>query len=276
MIVSEALRRAAERLSATSDTARLDAEILMAHVLGASRSDMLVRHMRDSVPEGFEALVDRRASHEPVAYITGEQEFYGLNLFVGPGVLIPRGDSETLIEAASEAFADRGPPNRILDLGTGSGALLLAALSQFPNASGCAVDASSEAEAVFRRNARRHVQGSIPEFRLVDWTEPGWAASLCKYDLILCNPPYVEQEADLDPDVRDFEPASALFAGEEGLDDYRVLIPQIGGLLGSGGVAIFEIGASQADAVSAIAKAEGFSVEARNDLANRPRCLVLR
>ena len=135
MTVALAIREAAEALAAVSDTPRLDAELLMAHVLGVTRSDMLLRAITDPVPAGIAAFVVRRLRHEPVAYILGHQEFYGLNLIVTPDVLIPRGDSETLIEAARNSMAER-PPARILDLGTGSGALLLAALSLWPAASG--------------------------------------------------------------------------------------------------------------------------------------------
>ncbi len=108
-----------------------------------------------------------------------------------------------------------------------------------------------------------------------NWHEADWADDLGTFDLILCNPPYIEDNAVLDPDVRDYEPASALFAGREGLDDYRVIIPQLGKLLNRGGIAILEIGHSQAEAVSAIAQQAGFRVEIRNDLANRPRALIL-
>ncbi|MDJ0643793.1 MAG: peptide chain release factor N(5)-glutamine methyltransferase [Erythrobacter sp.] len=276
MTVADAIRAATDRLSATSDTARLDAELLMAHALGVSRSEMLLRATDHSEPVAFDALVDRRAAHEPVAYIVGETEFYGLGIAVDPGVLIPRGDSETLIGAAREAFHGREPPSEILDLGTGSGALLIAALSVFPDAFGTATDRSGAVAKSFLANLDRHGDGKGISFVLNDWNRQGWADGLGRFDLILCNPPYVESDAKLDPDVRDHEPASALFAGKDGLDDYRVLVPQVRKLMTENAVAIFEIGATQADSVGEIAQDAGFSVEIRNDLANRPRCAVLR
>src|SRR5690606_32014227 len=145
--VAEALREAAARLAATSDTARLDAELLMAEALGIGRSDLLLRHMSATAPGAFGRLIERRARHEPVAYILGRKEFYGLDLAVSPAVLMPRADSETLIEAARGVFADRGP-QRILDLGTGSGALLLAALSIWRRASGTGLDRDAAAVAL--------------------------------------------------------------------------------------------------------------------------------
>lgn len=276
MNIAKAIRAAAERLASSSDTARLDAELLMAHALDVSRSDILLRHMDRPAPADFDALVDRRASHEPVAYITGQTEFYGLELDVAPGVLIPRGDSETLIEAAKDVFAARKPPESILDLGTGSGALLLAAMSIFPSATGHATDASEAVVPILLRNVQLHGDGRSIAFEIADWRAEGWAKGFGQFDLILCNPPYVEQEAELDPDVREFEPASALFAGQDGLDDYRILIPQIRSLMNEGAIAIFEIGATQADAVCELAKAARFTVEIRRDLANRPRAVVLR
>ncbi|MEM8727045.1 MAG: HemK/PrmC family methyltransferase, partial [Pseudomonadota bacterium] len=227
MTVAEAIRAAVERLKATSDTARLDAELLMAYALGFSRSDMLLRAMREPAPGGFDELIERRASHEPVSYIIGEAEFYGLDLAIAPGVLIPRGDSETLIEAAKEAFDGRPSPGAILDMGTGSGALLLAALSIFPDATGTATDRSEAIVPTLRDNFERHGSRRGIRFKCADWHEQGWADDLGSFDLILCNPPYVEAHAKLDPDVRDYEPASALFSGNEGLDDYRAIIPQL-------------------------------------------------
>lgn len=271
--VAEAIRAAAERLAAASDTARLDAELLMAHALGMSRSDMLLRAMRDPAPASFTALIERRAAHEPVAYITGTAEFFGLTLKVTSATLIPRGDSETLVEAALELAGDTG---RAIDLGTGSGALLLALLASRTGWQGVGVDASVNALAVAQGNAAALGLAGRSAWHHGDWHNSRWAEDLGTFDLILCNPPYVEADAVLDPDVRDYEPASALFAGPEGLDDYRALIPQLGKLLVPGGVAIFEIGHTQADAVSAIAAAAGFATTLRHDLAGRPRALVLR
>ncbi len=305
MTVAEAIRAAAARLSNTSDTARLDAELLMSHALGINRSDMLLRATSDLAPVGFETLIDRRAAHEPVAYIIGWQEFYGHSFRVTPNVLIPRGDSETVVESALQAAPQA---KRVLDLGTGSGALLLSVLAERPDMSGIGIDASPDAVFVALDNAERlgintsadpeevadfvaalkssglstdeSQIGSLPrgrvEFLCLDWTKRNWRDHLGTFDLILCNPPYVEADAELDPDVRDYEPASALFAGNEGLDDYRVLIPQIRKLMNRDAVAVFEIGHTQAEDVSKLAENAGFSVEIRADLANRPRCAILR
>ncbi|MEC7818983.1 MAG: peptide chain release factor N(5)-glutamine methyltransferase [Pseudomonadota bacterium] len=269
--VSEALREAATRLSATSDTARLDAELLMAHALGVSRSDLLLRHAREAVPPQFAVLIDRRAAREPVAHILGEQEFYGRTFRVTAATLIPRGDSEVLVEAA---LALSPPPARVLDLGTGSGALLLSVLADCA-AEGVGTDRSAAALEVARENANRLDLVDRARFELRDWHEAGWADDLGRFGLVLCNPPYVESDAELDPDVRDYEPASALFAGAEGLDDYRALMPQLARLLTPDGVVIFEIGAGQADAVTALAEAEGYSATLRRDLAGRARALVM-
>jgi len=271
--IAQAIRAAAQRLAAITDTARLDAELLMAHALGISRSQMLLRAMQNPAPAGFDALVDRRAEHEPVAYITGLEEFYGLELAVSPATLIPRGDSETLITAALEVTGGAG---RALDLGTGSGALLLALLANRAGWQGVGVDASAAALAVAAGNAGALGLADRSVWHQRDWHAEGWADGLGTFDLVLCNPPYVETDATLDRQVRDYEPASALFAGPQGLDDYRALIPQLGKLIVPGGIAIFEIGAGQDEAVSAIAVASGFAVELRRDLGGRPRALILR
>lgn len=275
MKVAQALREAVRQLEPASDTARLDVEVLMAAALGVTRSELLLRHMDGAVPGVFGGMVERRLHHEPVAYITGRQEFYGLDLMVTPDVLIPRGDSETLIEAAQEALGARTPA-RILDLGTGSGALLLAALTIWPDASGTGIDSSPCALDVASANATRLALADRCELVPLDWKHKDWAANLGRFDLVLANPPYVEDDADLAPSVRDFEPASALFSGPDGLDDHRLLIPQLPKLLNPDGVAVLEIGPAQSHLASEIAERAGFSAALREDLAGRPRALVLR
>lgn len=276
MTVGEKLREATERLAASSDTPRLDAELLMAHAVGTTRSELLLRGMNEVLASNldhFDELVARRVAHEPVAYILGSAEFYGRSYAVSPDVLIPRPDSEALIEAALERVPKA---ERLLDLGTGSGCLLLTAMLELNAQSGIGIDASEGALSIARRNAAK--LGVAPErvqFSLRNWHQPGWSDDLGTFELILCNPPYVEAEAQLDPDVRDFEPASALFAGPEGLDDYRAIIPQMRELLNPEGIAILEIGRTQADAVGRLAQAAGFNSEIRHDLAKRPRAVVL-
>ena len=276
--VALAIRSAAERLAATSDTARLDAELLMAHAFGVDRSELLVRHMQAEVPPAFAELVDRRAGHEPVAYITGRAGFYGREFAVSPAVLIPRSDSETVIDLALERVgaAPNMPGPRVLDLGTGSGALLVTVLAERPVARGAGIDASGAAIAVAQANARLLGVAERAVFDTRDWTAPGWTRDLGLFDLIVCNPPYVEQGAALERQVADHEPAAALFAGEDGLDDYRALLPQVAPLLNEGAVALFEIGTSQSQAVAALANQAGFACEIHRDLAGRPRCAVLR
>lgn len=273
MNVAEALREAAARLAATSDTARLDAELLLAHALGVTRTELLLRHGESDAPEAFAALVERRERHEPVAYITGQAEFYGRAFRVSRDVLIPRADSEATVAAALDAVP---APMRVLDCGTGSGALLLTVLAECPEADGIGIDASPAALEVARDNTQQLNLGERATMLGRDWTVPGWRADLGMFDLILANPPYVEDDAELAPSVREYEPGTALYAGPEGLDAYRMLIPQLPGLLAPGGAAVTEIGANQADKVTEIAASAGFSSELRRDLANRPRALILR
>lgn len=272
MRVSEAVRDAASRLAVSSDTARLDAEVLMAHALGITRSELLLRHMHAGAPPSFAAMVDRRARHEPVAYIVGQQEFFGLPFQVTPEVLIPRGDSEVLVEAALTAGPDAA---KVLDCGTGSGALLLAVLANLPRSRGLGIDRSPGALRIARENAQ--ALGLTDRARMVerDWRRSGWSDGLgVPFDLILANPPYVEDDAELDVSVRTFEPAGALFAGPDGLDDYRVLIPQLPALLTPGGLALVEIGHRQANAVSAIGADAGLLARVHHDLAGRARVIA--
>jgi release factor glutamine methyltransferase len=228
--------------------------------------------MRDAVPTRFAALLDRRLGHEPVAYILGRQEFFGLEFRVGPEVLIPRADSEVLVERA----LDRPAARRVLDCGTGSGALLLAVLANLPQATGVGIDRSAAALAVARDNARALGLADRAAMLEADWDRPGWTQVLGPpFDLILANPPYVEAGAALAPSVAAHEPAGALFAGAEGLDAYRVLIPQLPGLLAPEGAALVEIGHAQAGAVSAIAQAVGLAASVHHDLGGRARVLEL-
>lgn len=269
--VGAALAEAAARLAVVGETARLDAEWLMAHALGITRNDLLLRHMRDPAPPGFAALVERRLAREPVAYITGRQGFWGLDFAVSPAVLIPRADSETLVALAAQAPA----PARVLDLGTGSGALLLAVLHEWPQASGIGIDRSAAALDVAAANARALGLDGRARFDLRDWTQDNWAEGLGRFDCVLANPPYVETGAALDPDVAVHEPHGALFAGADGLDDYRVLVPQLPALIAPGGRALVEIGWQQGDAVCALARAAGMAARVHPDLAGRARVVEL-
>ncbi|WP_164115495.1 peptide chain release factor N(5)-glutamine methyltransferase [Sphingorhabdus sp. Alg239-R122] len=275
MSVAEAIRNAAQQLDGISDTPRLDAELLMAHALDVSRSALLLNHMQAGPPHEFRALLDRRIAHEPIAYITRHQEFWGLDFAVTPDVLIPRADSETLVEAAIEALKE-APPMRILDLGTGSGALLLAALSQWNEAHGTGIDQSAAALEVAKHNARHLDLTDRATFHRLDWSCEGWTDKLdTPFDLILCNPPYVETNAELAPNVADYEPHDALFAGETGLDDYRLLIPVLDKLRAQNAPVIFEIGAAQAEMVTAIASENGFRSTIKHDLAGHPRAVII-
>ena len=272
--VADALREGAECLAELDgETARFDAETLMAHALGCTRSEMLTTAMRNPAPARFDKLVQRRLKREPVAYIVGSAGFWGRDFAVSPDVLIPRGDSETLIEAA---LAEKPDAASILDLGTGSGALLITMLCELPAAEGMGIDASAAALATAEANAKRHGVDARAQLRTADWTKLGWRDDFGRYDLVLCNPPYIEAGAELDVDVRNYEPAAALFAGADGLDDYRILLPQIDALLNEGGLALFEIGHEQAGAVRKVAKDAGLSVILKHDLADRARCVLLR
>lgn len=268
--VAAALRDATTRLG--TPWARDEAEMLMAHALGTTRSAMLLNHLRDAAPSAFATMLARRLADEPVAHILGETEFYGRRFLVTPDVLIPRADSETTLVAALDAAPEA---RRILDCGTGSGCLLLSLLAERPAAIGIGIDRSATALALAGRNAELLDIADRVHLREADWTQTGWAAALGQFDLVVANPPYVEIGAELDCAVRDHEPHEALFAGHDGLDDYRVLIPQLPALLAPGGTAVLEIGWRQAEAVTALARDAGFAAELRRDLAERPRALIL-
>lgn len=268
--VRAALADATRQLDAVSDTPRLDAELLMAHALGTTRDRLLLGRLDDPAPEIFAALLARRLTHEPIAYITGTRAFWTIDLAVGPGVLIPRPDSETLLETALAWFGTRAP-SRILDLGTGPGTLLLAALAEWPDAQGLGVDASETALDYARRNAEVLGMGDRVQFRLGDWT----TGIEGKFDLILANPPYIGTDEPLPPQVLDHEPAEALFAGADGLDDYRRIVPALPALLAPGGAAILEVGWTQGEAVSLLGQEQGLSSSVYKDMGGRPRVVRL-
>ncbi len=268
--VRVAIADAAARIA--SATPRLDAELLMAHALGVSHQDLLLKHLSDPAPSSFDALVARRLAYEPVAYITGSRGFWTVEIGVGPGVLVPRADSETLIEAAVAHFGGGQGPGRVLDLGTGPGTLLLAALAEWPEAYGLGVDSSEAALAYARRNATT--------LRIADRAifKPGdWATGLAgQFDLILCNPPYIGIAEELGPEVRGHEPPAALFAGADGLDDYRRIVPELPRLLAPGGLAVLEIGWMQGEAVSALMRGAGLDPVLHHDLGGRPRAIAAK
>jgi release factor glutamine methyltransferase len=269
--IARALRDAARAFEAISDTPRLDAELLLAHALGINRETLLLDPPDIDVPGSFAALAKRREAGEPVAYITGRRGFWTIDLDVAPGVLIPRPDSETLIAAAVEHFDGTAGPERILDLGTGSGALLLAALDQWPNASGIGIDRSQAALDQARGNAAQLGMAARAQFSLGDWAE-GIAE---RFDLILCNPPYVASGAELGPGVAAYEPPEALFAGEDGLEELARLAPVIGGLLTSSGFAAIEIGFDQGKSAASLFEKQSLNAAIAHDLGGRPRALLI-
>ena len=259
--IDRALGDAARQLDQTSDTARLDSELLMAEALHIDRDKLLLSPPDRQVPKRFWDMVERRKAGEPVAYITGRRAFWNIELHVGPGALVPRPDSEVLIASAIEHFEGTGGPNRILDLGTGPGTLVLAALDVWPQATGVGIDVSRRTMSYAAANARRLGFETRVKFRQGDWA----ARIKEKFDLILCNPPY----------VREFEPDEALFAGSEGLDAYRALGPQLPKLLSEGGLAAVEIGHDQAAAVTPLLERDGLRAKAAQDFGGRDRALLL-
>lgn len=278
---ASALSRARAQLCAAGiapEEAERDARFLLAHVLDAPPARLAAESgaaLGDDEAARFTAMIARRAGREPVSQIIGMQPFWTLELEVTADVLTPRPDTETLVEAALAAVAERGAPLRLLDLGTGSGAILLALLSELPAASGLGADASEAALSVARRNAARCglAQRSL-------WRRTSWAEGLeGRFDLIVSNPPYIATGVieGLAPEVRDHEPRLALDGGPDGLEAFRILLPEALRLLAPGGTAVFEIGFDQAAAVSALACETGWRVDAvLADLAGHDRVLRLR
>lgn len=269
--VARALNEAVRQLSDTSDTARLDAELLMAEALGIDRDRLILHPPNWEPPKRFWTMIERRKAGEPVAYITGRRAFWNIEVHVGPGVLIPRPDSEVLISSAIEHFDKTNGPERILDLGTGPGTLLLAALDIWPKATGVGVDSSRRALSYAAANARRLGLEERTHFQLGNWAD----GIEEQFGLVLCNPPYIATNAELGPGVAEHEPHEALFAGPEGLAEIRRLAPEIPRLLARDGLAAVEIGADQAKDAASLLKREGLEARVAEDLSGRPRAVLL-
>ena len=261
--MNDAVLAAAKRLAEVGiDSARLDVRLLWEHAKG------------DAV--AFDAAIARRLGREPVAYITGHKEFWSLDFEVGPGVLVPRPDTETLIEEALRLVPDHTAALRIADLGTGSGAILLAALREFPNATGIGFESSPPAHAYTARNVARLAPGRA-EIRLADWHTADE-----RFDLVFSNPPYIPtaEIESLAPEVRNHEPRAALDGGPDGLDAYRALAGLLPVILKPGGhqlggLALLEIGMGQAQAMEPLFRGLELTRIAP-DLAGLPRCVVLK
>lgn len=281
LTVASARRALAEQLrSAGIETPELDARILIGHALGldhaalaAAGADILDAAKRDAIA----ALARRRLAHEPVARIVGVKEFWSLPLAVDPATLVPRPETETVVEvalAALDADNTRKQNLRIADLGTGTGALLLALLAELPQAFGVGTDISPGALCVARANARR--LGLVrAHFVACDLT----SAINGPFDLIVSNPPYVASAAiaTLAPDVRDFDPRIALDGGPDGLACYRAIASSVPAILKPGGILVVELGAGQSRAVTALLLAAGLAPSSpRNDLNGVPRALMAR
>ena len=269
MLTADALRQATAALKTASiENPAREARLLVAHLLGLSASALLPATAALD-PASLDQALRRRAAREPLAYITGTRGFWTIDVAVSPATLIPRPDSETLIEAALAHFPKPTRVKTILDLGTGTGCLLLAALTEFPDAFGSGADLSPAAASLAAGNAARAA------FLAADWAAPLYA----RFDLILCNPPYIATAdiAGLMPDVAAYEPATALDGGADGLREYARLIPTLPALLAPGGLACLELGAGQGPATKVLANQAGFThIAARQDLAGIDRALLLR
>jgi release factor glutamine methyltransferase len=250
-LLRSVLQKGASRL-APSINARRDAELLLLHTLGVDRAWLLAHpeaELTDEQQAAYAEKIGRRAEHEPVQYILGEQEFYGLKLRVTPDVLIPRPETEHLVDALLARVA-RNAPLRIADVGTGSGAIAVALAAMLPEAQIVATEISAAALTVAHSNAvLHHVAERI---RFVEWDLLAGMAGGESFDAIVSNPPYVPEGEPLEAQVRDYEPHAALFAGADGLDTYPRLIPQAKAALTSGGWLLMEIGYGQRNAIATL------------------------
>lgn len=275
--VGEVLSGGAGRLAAAGvPEPRREARLLLAHALGVETAVVLGYPER---PVGdasrFEELIERRAAREPLSHLTGHREFWSLDFTVTPDTLDPRPDSETVVEAALKRFTGRAAPASILDLGAGTGCLLLALLHELPDAAGVGVDILPAAVEVARGNAEKLGLGGRARFFVGDWG----AALAGPFELIVANPPYIPtgEIAGLQREVAQYEPRRALDGGPDGLEGYRELAGDVARLLAPGGTAILEFGMGQADDVGHILEAAGLPVEEfAADLSGTSRCAICR
>jgi release factor glutamine methyltransferase len=271
--------RVAPRLAAAGiENARFEAWLLLAAATGRARAELMSGAAATLEPEPtarLDELVRRRLAREPLAYILGEKEFWSLTFEVGPVVLIPRPETETVVQAVLHEIGNRPAALRILDLGTGSGCLLLALLSELPEATGLGIDHSAAALALAKRNAKRLGFADRSRFQVSQWGENLDE----RFDVIVSNPPYVTENAwtGLQPEIREFEPKTALVGGPDGLAAYRALAPDCARLLAPGGLCALEIGYGQGEGVTEILARHGLQITGRyRDLAGIERCLTFR
>jgi release factor glutamine methyltransferase len=268
----EALQAARARLAATSQYPRRDAELLLAHLLGCDQTALLThpeRILSAAESEQFERLLKRRLASEPIQYLTGVQEFFGLHFAVSPAVLIPRPETEHLVEAVLQRF-EREAEVRIVDVGTGSGAIAVALAHSMPHSRVTAVDLFPAALEVARRNAERH--GVIDRLTLLP-SDLLAAVGSEGFDAVVANPPYIAAGEVLEPQVANYEPHSALYAGPTGLEIYERLIPQAARVLKPGGWLMLEIGYGQSPALRNLM--HGWAVVTLvNDLQGIPRVVL--
>ncbi|MBL4603545.1 MAG: peptide chain release factor N(5)-glutamine methyltransferase [Emcibacteraceae bacterium] len=259
--------------------AELDAKLLISHALSLTSIDYALdkdRQITDNEYLDVIELVNLRQQRIPMSQIFGEKEFWSLVYKVTSDTLTPRPDSETLIDVALKKISNKQKQLRILDLGTGTGCLLLTLLSEFPNATGLGTDISHKALAVAIENAQRLNLTNRSDFCISNWTENLEPDE--KFDIIISNPPYIglSEKADLSPEVKDHEPETALFSGPTGLNDYQLIAKQIKPFLSPEGIIILEIGYKQALDVKEIFTSAGFNnISLHKDLARRDRCLMI-
>ena len=267
---------AAELRSAGIDAPRHEARLLMQHALGLQPEALLAREDRpldELESKRLSALVRRRAGREPLAYLTGVREFWSLALAVDRSALVPRPETETVVEAVLARAAALPPRPCMLDLGTGSGCLLVALLSELHGGTGLGIDISADAVSLARANAARHSLDGRATFAVADWGAPLAA----RFDIVVSNPPYVAAGAlaSLAPEIVCHEPQTALAGGPDGYACYRRLAPQIARLLAPAGLAAIEVGAGMADEVASLFAAAGLAeIDRRRDLAGIERCAL--